>query len=80
MPYKSKQSETEANKGKPTQNEHSKASIKETDSKKLKEEENIRGKYADKEGEPDPDKVNIAHKNRNLNKPQIDKPAYGSSR
>ena len=80
MPYKSRQSGTEANKGKPTQNEYSKASIIETDSNKLKEEENVRSKYADKEGEPDPDKVNIAHKNRNTNKPQIDKPAYGSSK
>lgn len=80
MPYKSKQSETEANKGKPSQTGHSKAETKEVDSKHLEENEEIRNKYTDKEGEPDPDALNIAHKNRNTNKPDIDKPAYGSSK
>lgn len=80
MPYKSKESATEANKGKPTNTEHSKAETKELDSKKLKENEAIRSKYTDKEGEPDPDAVNVSNKNRNTNKPDIDKPAYGSSK
>jgi hypothetical protein len=80
MPYKSKQSNTEANKGKPTNTEHSKAETKELNSDELQENEEIRNRYTDEEGEPDPNALNISHKNRNTNKPNIDKPAYGSSK
>lgn len=79
MPDKSKQSNTESSKGKPTNAEHFKAEIKELDSDKLKENEEIRKKYTDKDGKPDPDAVNITNQNRNTDKPDIDKPAYGSS-
>jgi len=80
MPYHSKETNTEANKGKPTENEHSKASVKETNSHNQKESEKVSRKYTDKNGAPDPDKVNVTNKNRNTDKPDIDKPAYGSSK
>jgi hypothetical protein len=79
MPYKSKQ-EGGVSKGKPSQTEKDKAAIKEVDDEKLERNEEMREKYADKDGNPDPDKVDIKHRNRNTNKPDIDKPAYGSSK
>jgi hypothetical protein len=80
MSHKNKQSDTKSNKGEPTKTEHSKAETKELDSKKLKEDKEISNKYTDKEGKPDPDAVNITNRNRNTDKPEIDKPAYGSSK
>lgn len=79
MPYKSKQ-ESGEHKGKPSQTEKSKAEVKSVDSDELDREEEMRKKYADEKGNPDPDKVNVTHKNRNTNKPDIDKPAYGKSK
>lgn len=71
MPYKSKQ-EGGVSKGKPSQTEKDKAATKEVDDEKLDRNEEMREKYADK--------VDIKHRNRNTNKPDIDKPAYGSSK
>lgn len=79
MPYKSKQ-DGGVDKGKPSGRGKDKAATKEVDPKKLKREEEMRKKYADKEGNPDPDKVDVKNKNRNTRKPDIDKPAYGSSK
>jgi hypothetical protein len=79
MPYKSKQ-DGGVDKGKPSGQGKDKAATKEVDPKKLKREEEMRKKYTDKEGNPDPDKVNVKHPNRNTDKPDIDKPAYGSSK
>ena len=78
MPYKSKQDGGES-KGRPAGEGKSKASTKKVDTENLKRAEEMREKYTDKEGNPDPDKVNVKHPNRNTDKPDIDKPAYGSS-
>lgn len=79
MPYKSKQ-EGGAHKGSPSQTEKSKAQVKEVDEDELERTEEFRDRYADDEGNPDPKKVKIAHGNRNTDKPDIDKPAYGNSK
>lgn len=78
MPYKSKQDSGE-HKGKPSEREKSKG-IKDVNPEELERSEKIRKKYTDKEGNPDPDKVHVANKNRNTDKENIDKPAYGGSK
>lgn len=79
MPYKSKRSETEANTGKPSDLGHSKAEVKTVDEEEFEQQETLKEKYAKEDGNPDPDKVYITNRNRNTNKPDIDKPAYGGT-
>ncbi|HEX8548017.1 MAG TPA: hypothetical protein VF691_13735 [Cytophagaceae bacterium] len=79
MPYKAKQTNTKSPMGSPSHTEHSKAETKVLDNEKLEATEEIRMKYTDENEEPDPKVLNISHKNRNLDKPNIDKPAYGGS-
>ncbi|GAB3182261.1 hypothetical protein [Telluribacter humicola] len=78
MPYKSKQPGS-ASKGAPTQAEKSKASSKIVDSDTLDERQEIRDKYTDKNGQPDPDVVPVNNPNRNTDKEKTDQPAYGGS-
>ena len=79
MPYKSKQSETEANKGKPAEAGNAKAGIKTVDVENQEQEEVLNERYTKVDGTPDPDQVYVTNRNRNRNKPDIDKPAYGGS-
>lgn len=79
MPYKSKQ-EGGVSKGKPSHTEKDKSEVKEVDEKALERNEAIRDQYTDEEGNPDPDKVRMTNQNRNQDKTDIDKPAYGSSK
>lgn len=79
MPYKSKQ-DGGVDKGKPSQTEKDKSEVKELDSEMLERTEKISDKYADDEGNPDTDKIWVTNRNRNTDKPDIDKPAYGSSK
>lgn len=79
MPYKSKQSETEANKGKPGDAGQEKAGIKNVDVENHEQEEMLSERYTKDDGAPDPDQVYVTNRNRNTNKPDIDKPAYGGS-
>ncbi|HEV7347196.1 hypothetical protein [Telluribacter sp.] len=67
------------NKGAPTQAEKSKAATKVVDSDTLNERQDLRNKYTDKEGKPDPDAVPVMDPNRNTEKVKTDKPAYGGS-
>lgn len=79
MPYKSKQPGG-VDKGKPSQTEKDKSEVKRVNPDEMDRTEEMRKKYADEDGNPDPDQVNITNKNRNTNKPDIDKPAYGDSK
>lgn len=79
MPYKAK-NDGGVSKGKPSETEKDKSEVKEVNSEKLEETEEIHDKYADDHGDPDPDKVYVTNRNRNTDKPDIDKPAYGSSK
>ncbi len=78
MPYKSKQ-EGGMNKGKPSQRGKDKSEIKEVNEEALDRADELQDKYADEEGNPDPDKVYIAHRNRHPGKTSIDKPSYGGT-
>ncbi len=78
MPYKSK-NDGGVSKGKPSGSEKDKAEVKQQDSDALEREERIANKYTDEEGNPDTDKLYVTNRNRNTDKPDIDKPAYGSS-
>jgi hypothetical protein len=79
MPYKAK-NEGGVSKGKPSQTEKDKSEVKEVNSDKLEETDEFQDKYADDHGEPDPDKVYVTNRNRNTDKPDIDKPSYGSAK
>ena len=79
MPYKAK-NDGGVSKGKPSQTEKDKSEVKEVDSEKLEETEEIHDKYTDDHGDPDQDKVYVTNRNRNTDKPDIDKPSYGSSK
>lgn len=79
MPYKAKQ-DGGVNKGKPSQTEKDKSEVKEVNVDALEQSEELENKYTDDEGNPDTDKIWVTNPNRNTNKPDIDKPAYGSSK
>ena len=78
MPYKSKQPGG-ASKGAPTQAEKDKSEVKELNSEERERLNDIEDTYADENGNPDPDVVHVMHPNRNTDKPDIDKPAYGGT-
>lgn len=79
MPYKAK-NDGGVNKGKPSQTEKDKSEVKELNSEEFERTEKIEDKYTDDNGDPDTDKVWVTNKNRNTDKPDIDKPAYGDSK
>ena len=62
-------------KGKPSGPGHEKAGLKDVNVERLEIELNIEDKYTNEVGEPNSDIIE-RHPNRNLNKPDIDKPAY----
>ncbi len=66
-------------KGKPSDSGKSKAEVKKvTEKDALDRSEEITEKYLDEEDTPGQN-VRQLHRNRNTDKPDIDKPAYGSS-
>ncbi|MBB5283539.1 hypothetical protein HNQ92_001665 [Rhabdobacter roseus] len=78
MPYKSKQPGG-ATKAGPTQTEKDKSEVKELNSDERERLNDIEDTYADENGEPDPSVVHVLHQNRNTDKPDINKPAYGGT-
>ncbi len=79
MPYKAK-NDGGVSKGKPPETEKDKSEVKELNSEELERSRKIEDKYTDEEGNPDTDKIWVTNQNRNTNKPDIDKPTYGSSK
>ena len=68
-------------KANPSDTGKDKAAFKEVNpSKGLKKEEKITKKYTDEDGEIPSHLKKGANPNRNTDKPDIDKPAYGSSK
>jgi hypothetical protein len=72
---KNKKGKYIAKKGKPSGPGHVKADIKEVDTNNLKVKEEIEEKYL-KEGDEPSENIPQKHPNRNLDKPDVDKPAY----
>lgn len=79
MPYKAK-NDGGMHKGQPSQTEKDKSEVKELDSENLKRANEISDEFTDDNGDPDADRVWVTNRNRNTDKPDIDKPAYGSSK
>ncbi|MDQ3536592.1 MAG: hypothetical protein M3421_13305 [Bacteroidota bacterium] len=79
MPYKAK-NDGGVSKGKPSQTEKDKSEVKEVNSAHLEQTEELENKYVDEDGNPDADQVWVTNRNRNTDKPDIDKPTYGSSK
>jgi hypothetical protein len=72
---KNKKGEYIAKKGKPSGPGHYKAQLKEVDSENLEENLNIEEKHT-KDADVPSENIVLRHPNRNLDKPDIDKPAY----
>ena len=80
MPYKSKNTshDSKSQKGQPTDEGISKAGMKTAGSpEEIQRSEEIAEKFLDDNGDPAPEA--ITHPNRNLHKPDINKPSYGGS-
>jgi hypothetical protein len=54
-----------------------KASIKKVGEVDLEREEELREKFTDDQGNPDPSKAPLKNPNRNTDKVKIDQPSYG---
>ncbi|GGK88517.1 hypothetical protein ACD591_18960 [Rufibacter glacialis] len=80
MPYKSKNTnhDSKSQKGDPANHGTSKAGLKTTGGpEEIDRAEDIVARHLDDDGNPVPEA--ITHPNRNLRKPDIDKPSYGGS-
>ncbi|WP_210462497.1 hypothetical protein [Rufibacter roseolus] len=80
MPYKSKNTshDSKSQKGEPTGEGISKAGAKTTGGPDaIDRSEEIAERFLDENGNPAPEA--ITHPNRNLHKPDINKPSYGGS-
>ncbi|WP_205501312.1 hypothetical protein [Rufibacter psychrotolerans] len=80
MPYKSKNTshDSKSNKGEPTGEGISKAGAKSTGGpEEIDRSEEIAARHLGDDGMPSPDI--ISHPNRNLHKPDINKPGYGGT-
>ncbi len=76
MPYKSKNTNSSENMGDPTAEGNAKAGIKPVGEamESPDRHDELKAKYT--EGEDEPAQDLVRHKNRNYNKPDINKPSY----
>ncbi len=81
MAQRSKNTTGKQEKGKPSAKPgQDKAGIKDFDeTQNLEREDELRDKYTDEQGNPDPDKVPVKNPNRNTDKTKTDQPKYGGS-
>lgn len=79
MPQRDTNTTGKQAKGEPsgTTPQQDKASIKEVGDTDLEREEELREKYTDGQGNPDPSKAPVQDPNRNTDKVKTDQPSYG---